>query len=231
MTATNPNVPQSEIPDHIIIGKVREALAQSPDVNIGNMVVDAANGVVRLVGIVNTLHEKQTARRIAVRIAGSGHVDDVLSVALDHQILDPEIFEAVEEALGDYPEYDPTAVGVRLVEDGVVYLSGKVFTLQDSRGAVDIASRVKGVTRIVNEIEIAAGRPVDDITLANNVVDSFQDDPRVDPFDIHVRVEDGVACIAGEVDDEEAKAAVTELAATVPGLRKVVNELQTRESG
>ncbi|MDO8588085.1 MAG: BON domain-containing protein [Armatimonadota bacterium] len=230
MSATNPHVPENEAPGHKMTGIVRSALGESPDVNISNLVIQSSSGIVRLIGITDTLREKYAAGRIAAGLVGVGHVQNDLTVSSDRPISDLDMFRMVEQALGNYPESDPKQVGVRLVENGVAYLSGKTPTLEIARGAVDIAAGVKGVKRIVNEIDIAPGTPFDDIRLGNRVMDMLSDDPRIDPFDIQVRAENGDVYIDGEVEDREAREAATELAASVPGVKTVVNALRTRRA-
>lgn len=229
MSATSPNTPRVDVSKNEIIGKIQQALAQSPDVNIQNLVIDAADNKVRLIGIVDTLRERQLAGRIASRVLGSSRVINNLSISVDKPLLDQEIRERIEEALADYPTSSPAAVGVRAVEDGVVYLTGSVPTLEEAQGAIDIVAGIKGVGKVVSEIRIAAGEPVDDISLTNTVMDALSDDPRIDPFDIHVQAQNGHVYIHGEVRDAEARMAATELARSAPGVHRVTNLLQVRE--
>jgi hyperosmotically inducible periplasmic protein len=230
MPIRNPHVPGNKAPDQMIVGRVRQALADSADVNVQSLTIQSVEGRVRLVGIVSSLHEKDAAGRIATGIVGAGSVENDLTVAMNRPLTDHEILRLVEEALGDYPPDDPTQVGVSSVENGVVRLNGRVQSLQIALGAADITSCVSGVKSIVNEIEIAAGAPFDDIKLGNKIMDALSDDPRIDPFSIRVHAEDGHVLIEGEVRDKQALEAAEELASAVPGVRKVINNLRMRQA-
>jgi len=224
-----PEVSKIVVPDHALIGAVRQALGDSADVDTRDLLVDAANGVVYLTGTVRTLYEKRMAGRIARATAGAKRVQNDLVVVPDREPTDEEIREAVDQALGNYPERDPTMIGVRVVEGGVVYLAGKSSSALESWRAAEIAERVPGVKEVVNEIDVAPGEPVDDVTVKNLVEDALSEDPRVDPFEIEVKVKDADVYLDGEVEDEEARRAAGELASSAPGVKRVINRLRVRE--
>jgi len=226
--SSEPEVSPAEVSDHALVGAVREALAESEQVDTRDLLVDAANGVVYLTGVVRTLYEKHTAGRIARATAGSGRVENDLTVVSELQWADDEVFQAIDQALGNYPEYDPARIGVRLVEGGVVYLAGRASSALEAWRAADIAEQVPGVTAVVNEIEVAPGKALDDAAIKNLVDDALSEDPRVDPFEIEIRVKDGHVQLDGEVADEEARRAAGELAGDATGVKRVINRLTVR---
>lgn len=68
-------------------------------------------------------------------------------------------------------------------------------------------------------------RPGTDDVLVGIVADALLDDPRLTGGRIHVRVQNGVAILDGEVDTRRTRAAAAELAASVPGVRDVCTAL------
>lgn len=226
--ASEPHISKSIVPDQRLVGAVRRALAESADVDTRELLVDAADGVVYLTGTSHTLYERKMAGRLARNIDGVKRVENDIVIVSDRQPDDEEIFEAIGEALGNYPESNPSRVGVRLVQNGTAYISGKASSIFEAWKAVDIVSKVEGVTAVINEIDIAPGQPVDDIEIKNRVVDAISDDPRVDPFDVNVYVEDADVFLTGEVEDLEALQAAGELASSTPGVKSVINHLHIR---
>lgn len=220
--------PEPESPDSALVGAVRDAFAASPEVNTSDLLVNATDGIIRLVGTVNSLHEKHIAGRLAKEIAGVKHVQNDLVVVSYSQPSDEEIQTALDRVFGNYPERDPKKIGVRMVENGVVYLSGKSSSASEVWEAMDKAAGVVGVKDIINEIDIAPGRPVDDVSIKNTVMDALSEDPRLDPFEIDVRVEDAEVYLEGEVEDEEAVLAAGELASSVDGAARVINHIRVR---
>src|SRR5213083_3715853 len=94
---------------------------------------------------------------------------------------------------------DDIAVGVR---DGVVTLAGFVDSYGDKWTAERVASRVKGVKAIANDLEVklpsSSTRP--DPDLAHAAVDALRWDVAVPQDRIQVKVEKGWLTLEGEVD-------------------------------
>lgn len=65
-----------------------------------------------------------------------------------------------------------------------------------------------------------------DERIHEDVCERLTDDPRVDAFDIEVRVKDGEVTLAGNVTSREQKRRAEDVAALVTGVRDVVNELR-----
>jgi osmotically-inducible protein OsmY len=181
-----------------------------------------------LTGTVDALSQKQAAGRIARNTPGVKQVENDLVVTSTKLLEDEELLEAVEEALGDFPPSDPARIGVRMVEDGIVYLTGKATSALEARQAANVASRVPGVKGIVSEIDIAPGEPVSDIDIRNGVADALSDDTRIDAFQVEISVEDGEVRLDGFVEDENQVRLASKIAAGVPGVKRVTNRLRGR---
>lgn len=223
-----PHISPATTSDHALTGAVRNALANSEEVDTSDILVDAANGVIQLNGAVRTLHAKQVAGRIARSAPQALRVDNNLVVVSDRQPTADEIECSIAQALGDYPAEEPARIGVRMVEDGVAYLTGDASSALEAWRAADMAARVPGVKDVVNEIDIAPGEPMSDVDIHNLVIDALSEDPAIDPFEIEVTVKDGDVCLDGEVADDEAKRMAGERASGADGVKHVVNRLHVR---
>ncbi|MEN6520590.1 MAG: BON domain-containing protein [Armatimonadota bacterium] len=222
----DPEVPSAAVADNNIIGEVRQALGESPDVDVRDLLVDSSGGIVQLTGAVRTLHEKQTAGKLALSAEGAKGVENNLVVVADKQPSDSEIECAIEKVLGNYPEGRPARIGVRIVENGVAYLAGKASSGLESWNAVALVAKVPGVKKIVNEIDVAPGEPVNEVELKNLVNDSLSRDLRVHPFDINVQVENEDVYLEGDVEDEETRCAAEEIASGTAGVKRVYNNIK-----
>ncbi len=67
-----------------------------------------------------------------------------------------------------------------------------------------------------------------DYMLANNVRNHLEDNPRVGPFPISVAARDGVVTLTGTVDSSEASSTAAGVARSVPGVRRVDNQLEVK---
>jgi hypothetical protein len=65
-----------------------------------------------------------------------------------------------------------------------------------------------------------------DARVSDDVCDRLTDDPRIDPSDIEVRVEDGEVFLSGRVPDRRMKRWAEDVASGVPGVRDVINEIR-----
>lgn len=212
--------------DEALRGDIIAALAASPDVRATEIRVHANQGHVRLVGAVDTVDERVAACEIALRIPGVRAVENHLVVAADGEVSDLQLQREEEQQLA---EEGVQGVGAR-VNAGTVFLEGVVPSLAVEKKAVDAAGAVQGVREVISDLEIAAGRPVDDVGLANDVAEALSDDPRVSILHLEVSAEDGVVRMTGEVTTEHQRSVASEGAEAVAGVKKVENHLKLRKS-
>lgn len=207
--------------DEAIVGQVTAALAESPEVHSTEIRVHAESGWVRLTGVVDTLREREIAENLARRVHGVVTVENNLSVSSDKAVSDREIEETINDRLAaaGLPE-----VGAK-VEAGSAVLMGVVPTLARKRQAIDIAGSIKGVREVISQLEIAAGEPIDDLTLADDVAEALSDDPRIDLTDLRVQAKDGHVHIDGDVPAQWQWELATNIVENVPGVKDVENHL------
>ncbi len=137
---------------------------------------------------------------------------------------DLDIRFAVERAL----QYDSAVIPDRIdisTVDGVTTLSGTVATLREYDRAVKIASRVRGVEAVVNQLEVEpVSRP--DRAIRGDVERALIFDPATEAFEIDVDVDDGIVHLTGTVNSWQEKQLVLHEAKGVRGVRQVTNEIE-----
>lgn len=211
--------------DETITGDIIAGFAASPGVCGTNIRVQTDRGWVRLTGVVDTLEEKTIVEEIARNVDGVAGIENDLVVSSDGAISDLEL----ERMVGDHLIREGlTAIGTR-VEAGTAFLMGVVESLAARRRAVEAASAVQGVRDVISKLQIAAGEPVDDATLANDVAEALSDDPRLDIMNLDVRVRDGAILLAGEVATKSQLEVASAVAEAVPGVQYVENRLVARK--
>jgi len=211
--------------DDAITGDVIAALGASPRVHAAELFVRTKSGWVRLEGVVGTLEEKEAAEQIAADVARVAGVENDLVISADRDVSDLQIAEELTARLNADP--DLTGIGAK-VNGGTAFLMGKVPSLAVKSKAIDVAGGVKGVRQVISELGIAAGEPVDDITLANDVAEALSDDPEIDLLDLDVKAVDGSVLITGEVPSERHLDLISRRAAAVPGVQYLENRVKVR---
>lgn len=133
------------------------------------------------------------------------------------------------------------------VDEGVLTLKGKVDSEEQRFLVLDIARRIQGVKKVVNQIsipesEVPSHEPVfvdderqaegvsdaESQTIADAVIARLQeqkDAGALQDFGIDVRVDQGVVWMTGHVTDELQRTLALEQARYVPGVTQVVNDL------
>jgi osmotically-inducible protein OsmY/sporulation protein YlmC with PRC-barrel domain len=106
------------------------------------------------------------------------------------------------------------------VRDGVVTLSGYATTPTSKARAERAARQVPGVLRVENEI-------VTDAEVVTAVAQALARDERTRRARIFVNAEHGVVRLSGEIENPDVRAAAEEIAAGVPQVRGVINDIQT----
>ncbi|MDH7481572.1 MAG: BON domain-containing protein [Armatimonadota bacterium] len=142
----------------------------------------------------------------------------------NEELTDEEIARQVMEAIAwdsrvHYPEVRVT------VEGGVVYLSGTVESFAEKSAAEEDASRLAGVTEVISNIVVRPQKPVSDEEIADNIRRALKRDVRVRTDDICVKVENGVATLAGEVVTPMEKWAALDIAKYTYGVVSVVDKI------
>ena len=112
--------------------------------------------------------------------------------------------------------------------NGVVTLSGTVPLYEFKEDADKIAHRVKGVSAVRNEIQ-AGGAEVSDAEIEKKLGPeiAYSREGYGNLFDaILLHVQNGVVTLSGQTHDYPDRDAAVALAATTPGVREVIDDIQ-----
>jgi osmotically-inducible protein OsmY len=158
--------------------------------------------------------------------------------------IDPDIAEAIDttdaeaELLIQDRLHDELTVTnlTAQVDNGIVTLEGTVMTGDDRRRAAAIASRVDGVRRVINELEVDATASDDPplessaATLETAVAMELRRDPLLGSRDIEVRADrrSNTVTLIGEVASQAERERATQVAQDAFAAGHVRNRLQVR---
>jgi hyperosmotically inducible periplasmic protein len=139
---------------------------------------------------------------------------------------DQQIQQAVSQKIRDAKQLQSVNASV---EDGIVTLTGTVGLYQDKLDAAKKVKKVSNVTGVRNDIAVA-GENVPDSQLQQKLAKKLAYD-RVGYFDntfnyLALGVKDGVVTISGDVLWDPPKDDALAIAARMPGVKDVVNEVK-----
>jgi hyperosmotically inducible periplasmic protein len=198
-----------------------------------NINVEVNNGVVKLTGTVDVVDTRDQADRRVHRVKGVVAVDNEIQIAgptIPDAQLQQKVLNAVQYDRVGYRSTPFNAISVR-VQNGVVTLGGHAYGPVDADSAVAVASNIKGVQDVVNDIQVDPVSPMDDrIRVATyRAVYGFPSLNKyaIDPLKpIRISVQNGNVTLYGVVDSQADKNAAGIRANSVPGVFKVTNDLQ-----
>ena len=207
-----------------------KALSKKQFANVHGTIQD---NMAVLTGTVDLFEEKEDADRRAHHVKGIKGVENEIQVS-GPSVPDAELQQKLIKAI----EYDRVGYGTTAfnaiaveVQNGVVTLGGHAYGPVDADSAVGVASNMKGVRDVVNEIQVDPLSPMDDrIRIqAFRTIYGFPSLNKyaIDPGKpIRISVINGNLTLYGQVDSEADKDAAGIRANSVPGVFKVTNNLQ-----
>ena len=167
------------------------------------------------------------------------HVKGVKGVENDIQVAGPKVEDMeLRDKLAKALSYDRVGYGTTAfnslsigVHDGVVTLAGTVYGPPDKDSALSLVANTPGVKDIVDNIEVAPVSPMDDrlrLELARAIYGTPQlQKYSLDPAKpIRIIVVNGNVVLSGVVDNKMDHDVAGIRANSVPGVFKVVNDLQ-----
>jgi len=238
--------------DSDIQAGVREALRQDPRVAAFKVTPEVADGVVTLRGTVDNLKAKRAAAQTARLTVGVLGVANRIKVRPKIPTEDAALAARITAAFKRDPVVDAPEITVA-VKNGVAKLSGRVDTAFERNRADDLATKVRGVIAVRNQLVVtgyldpyyydpylddpygaAAPRGYhppaaleSDAAIKQNIETEYFWSPFVDEDDIQVEVKNGRATLTGKVDSWTEYLAASENAFD-GGAVVVYNELRVR---
>jgi len=241
-------------PDAWITMKAKTALYLAKDVTGTAINVDTINGQVTLHGTLRDGKEKARALEVVNAIEGVCDVRDLLRIASHTQNAtmmkrsDDLVRSDVQKRLKAARSLDDSSISVKSVDEGVVLLTGRAASFDDTQRALDYAAGQPGVVRVASEIDVPDSLPDEDfraeeetmpepvrrgirgvtsdlwITCATKM--KLAADSRTPATEINVDSHDGAVTLFGMVPSRDSRSAAAEIARGVSGVRRVVNRLE-----
>jgi len=216
--------------DATIQGDVKKALDNK---KFKNVTVAVQGGTVTLTGTVDVYAEKEEADKKTHHRKNVKAVNNLIEVG-GPTVEDVTLRNKLAEKLAyDRVGYGTTAFNSFTigVENGVVTLGGMAYGPTDKDSALSLVSYYPGVKDVVDNIEVAPLSPMDDrIRLAE--ARAIYGTPQLNKYaldpakPIRITVVNGNVVLSGVVDNQGDKDIANIKANGVPGVFKVVNNLQ-----
>ena len=145
------------IDDGVLTTRVKTALIADERTKARQIDVETFRGVVQLNGFVDSAAAKTAATSVARRVAGVASVKNNLQVGAERTagrvVDDATITAKVRAALIDDPRTKSHQIEVT-THGGVVQLGGFVDSVANKAAAEQLATRVAGVARVTNRLEV-----------------------------------------------------------------------------
>ena len=204
---------------------VSAELKWEPSVQSAHIGVKVKDGVVTLVGQVNSYVEKWNAERAAQRVAGNKAMTTELKVHLAglSKRTDADVAEAVENVLEWTSSLPAGAVKV-MVEGGWVTLSGNVDWQYQRQTANDSVRYLMGVTGISDQIIIKPS--VTATVVKSDIEAALKRTSIADAKQISVAVHGSDVTLSGTIHSWSERDTATTSAWGTPGVRNVVDMMK-----
>jgi osmotically-inducible protein OsmY len=144
-------------------------------------------------------------------------------------MIDTDVQQHVENALGWEPSVDPADIGVS-VDEGVVTLRGHVRSYAEKLMAERVALRVYGVKAVANDlvVHVASAFQRRDTEIAQAAVSALKWHTVVPDDRVTVTVKDGWITLAGPLDWQYQKDAAARAVRDLTGVNGVTNDIRVQ---
>ncbi|MFP4071883.1 MAG: BON domain-containing protein [Desulfovibrionales bacterium] len=209
---------------------VVEQLYWDDRVDASQVLVRVFEGVVTLSGTVSSRQARESAEQDAWVISGVMKVQNLIEIEPLGELTiptDEEIRKHLENLYVLNPDIESATVYVS-VEDGVAGLRGTVDSYWKKLKAEQLASEVRGIRRVVNELSVVPTNTISDKAIADRVMDALERNMNVDAGSVDVTVEEGIVVLSGRVLTPNSYWSAQQTAMFTSGVREVHNKLTIR---
>ena len=198
-----PALVRASVPDIDINYNVKDALRVDPRVNGAGITATTVSGIVTLSGSVDNLAAKTYAVAEAKKINGVLGVIDKINVTPSFR-WDTDISNAVLRRILNSAVIRSQGLIVTC-KDGVVTLSGTVSSYSEEQQAGLLASEVRGVKQVTNNIVTKWNSTRSDLEIKNDAVAAIGRNVYLVGLPITVAVQDGIVSLSGVVGNAYEK--------------------------
>lgn len=203
---------------------VLDELKWEPSVDHEKIGVAVDKGVVSLSGTVQSFAEKLLVEKAVRRVKGVRAIAEELDVRYDYmpKTSDSEIAKRVADVL-EWDSLIPRDKIKVTVEDGVVKLAGAVGWNFEREFAFKDASKITGVLRIDNRIEVTPAVSTGDVR--QRIEQAFERQADLEAEKISVRAEGHKVILDGRVSSLHKRGIAEHAAWAAPGVTQIEDNL------
>ena len=129
---------------------VQRMLDSDAELSAYGLKVSSANEQIQIIGIVDTLADKEKIKPLLANLGIAAFADGV-SISTDGPILDQEVAQEVLQEIESEPQLAGNTISVECVA-GTVYLAGAVDSYRQEEEAQAAARRARGVIQVVSQL-------------------------------------------------------------------------------
>ena len=200
---------------------VRDALREDRRVSASDIKATTQSGIVRLTGRVNNLSSKKYAILEVEKIVGVRAVIDKMIVS-GRSRSDADITQDILRRFLNDADIEHHGIWVK-VKAGEVTLSGRVDSWAKGREAELIATEVRGVRSVKNELQISYKTERADDEIRTDVIAKLKRDVYLEGLPVKVSVENGFVSLKGSVANAYQADRATDDCLLVDNVRNVKN--------
>ncbi len=208
--------------DEEIKKQIMDRFYSDSRIDSSSIQVSVNNGAVTLSGTAPSILSRRAAYHVAGTVPGVVSVDDQIQVAPPPEP-SPE-GDQIQTRAQKILEWNADLDGVHIevtLSGGRVILEGTVDSYWKKAHAEKLASTVKGVTGVTNELSVVPTKSVIDENLARQITEALDRNVAVEPGSVEVTVENGVVTLSGAIESWVAKNAAFFTAVYTDGVTHV----------
>jgi len=197
-------------------------------VDASKILVEVANGKVKLTGRVPSFSARRAAYNDAIVIPGVTSVDNQLNVETaptTYTVSDDELKTRIENVLSWSASLNSANSITVAVSSGRVILSGYVGAYWKKLRAEELTSEVAGVREVENALSVVLTKKLSDKLIADDLMTALERRDSLEINQINVTVENGVVTLSGAVPDWTTLKGIERTACYTAGVSDVVNHL------
>ena len=203
---------------------ILDELEFEPRVDASKIGVSVQAGIVTLSGHVGSSSEKRAAEKAVLRIKGVRGVAEDIEVrpGMENGVHDDEIARRVSDTLR-WSTLVPDGRIIVEVDHGRVTLTGKLDWAYQKRGALDVVDGLRGVTEVIDQIELRERVVPKDVKGA--IEGALRRNAELEGRAVGVEVSGNRVTLTGRVRTWRDRHVAEEAAWSIAGVNEVKNRL------
>ena len=210
--------------DNSLKQDILDELEFEPRVDASKIGVSVQDGIVTLSGHVGTYAEKRAAEKAVLRLKGVRGIAEDIEVrpAVVDGVHDDEVARRVSDTLR-WSTLVPDGRIIVEVDHGRVTLTGKLDWAYQKSGALDVVDGIRGVTGVVDQIELNERVAPKDVKGA--IEGALRRNAELEGHAVQIDVKGNRVTLAGRVRTWRDRHVAEEAAWSVAGVNEVRNHL------